>query len=265
MTEAIKAKTPPQAAQMGMDFDKVRCLWGKDGLIRKQEMLARDGTPSMMMEMTNYTFGVELDDALFSFTPPEGVPVQDMTLQYETALQSDEKLDPEKLKALEELVKNFVTSSADTSTDAETPQGKYKVGDTAPDFTGPGLKGDKVSLAQFRGKVTLLDFWATWCGPCVHELPNVIAAYKKYHDEGFDILSVSLDDERPALDKFLGEHADMKWGQIYEGKGWDSEIGKMFGVEAIPFTLLLDAEGKIIGADLRGEALDAAIAKALAK
>ncbi len=125
------------------------------------------------------------------------------------------------------------------------------------------LSGKPISLAQYKGKVVLMDFWATWCGPCVGEMPNVIAAYKKYHAQGFDIVGVSLDQDKGALTKYIAANK-MPWRQIFDGKGWGSAVGRQYGVQAIPFGLLIGRDGKIIALEVRGPALGPAIAKALA-
>lgn len=133
-----------------------------------------------------------------------------------------------------------------------------------PDFKEEDIEGKPLSIANYKGKVVLVDFWATWCGPCVAELPNVLKAYEKYHDKGFDIVGISLDRDESALRKFIEEHK-MPWAQYFDGKGWDSDLAGRYGVNAIPMTFLLDREGKIIGKDLRGPALEEAVAGALAQ
>jgi peroxiredoxin len=133
-----------------------------------------------------------------------------------------------------------------------------------PDFQEKDLAGAPLSLANYKGKVVLVDFWATWCGPCVAELPNVRAAYQKYHAKGFEIVGISLDRSEAALRKFLKEK-DIPWAQYFDGKGWDSKLGKRYGVASIPATYLLDREGRILDRDLRGEALDAKLAEVLGK
>ena len=126
------------------------------------------------------------------------------------------------------------------------------------------LNGRPLSLAQYKGKVVLMDFWATWCGPCVGEMPNVIAAYKKYHAQGFEIVGVSLDQSRPALTGFIAENK-MPWRQVFDGKAWGSAVPREYGVQSIPFGLLIGRDGKIAAVDVRGPALTAAIQQALAK
>jgi thiol-disulfide isomerase/thioredoxin len=147
---------------------------------------------------------------------------------------------------------------------AKKIQSALKVGNPFPDFSVTGVDGKPLSVAAHKGKVVLIDFWATWCGPCRAELPNVLAAYKKYHAKGFDIIGVSLDQDRAKLTSFT-ESMGMTWPQYFDGKGWGNELAVKYGIESIPATFLLDGQGNIIGKNLRGEALDSAVAKALTK
>ena len=135
-----------------------------------------------------------------------------------------------------------------------------------PDFDEKDLAGKPLSIARFKGKVVLLDFWATWCGPCRNELPNVLKTYEKHHADGFEIIGISLDrdQDREKLDGFIKEKK-MTWPQFFDGKYWQNKLATKYGVNSIPATYLLDGEGTIIGKDLRGEDLEQAVAKALAK
>jgi thiol-disulfide isomerase/thioredoxin len=147
---------------------------------------------------------------------------------------------------------------------AKKIQASLALGAKFPDFNVTDLAGQPLSVASDKGKVVLVDFWATWCGPCRAEMPNVIAAYQKYHSKGFDIIGVSLDEEKSLLSNYIKDQK-MTWPQFFDGKQWANELAVKYGIDAIPANFLLDGEGKIIGKDLRGDDLAKAVAAALAK
>jgi len=132
------------------------------------------------------------------------------------------------------------------------------VGAEAPDFAMNDLEGNEVKLSDFKGKVVLIDFWASWCGPCRRENPHVVKLYEKYKKDGFEILGVSLDRSK---DKWLQavDKDELEWPQVSDLKGWQNEVAQMYSVKSIPHTILLDQDGKILAHKLRGPNLDNAL------
>ena len=130
-----------------------------------------------------------------------------------------------------------------------------EIGDEAPDFSAATPEGGTKSLKSLRGKVLLVDFWASWCGPCRRENPNVVAVYNKYKSKGFDVLGVSLDTDAA---RWKGAIQDDKltWHHVSDLGGWRSAPAQLYKVTGIPQTLLLDKNGVIIAKNLRGPALE---------
>ena len=155
--------------------------------------------------------------------------------------------------------------AASSELDSEDSDLRPAIGETV-ELAGPTLTGGKFDLAEQRGKVVLVDYWATWCGPCVGELPNVTAAYDKYHQQGLEVVAVSLDEERSDLEKFVQAHAE-PWPQIIFDKpgerGFENPLAKKYHVQSIPYMLIVGRDGKLLARGVRGSGIEAAVTEAL--
>ena len=137
-----------------------------------------------------------------------------------------------------------------------------EIGTVIPDFEQNDVNGNPVNIKSFRGKYVLVDFWASWCGPCRGENPNVVTAFKKYSSKNFTVLGVSLDKSKdPWLQAIAND--GLTWTHVSDLKGWTNAVAQKFGINSIPQNFLIDPNGVIIGRNLRGPDLDAKLESVL--
>lgn len=174
------------------------------------------------------------------------------------------RLEPEEFRQLfESLDKSVQESPYGQSVTAYVKSLKANVLNVAADdFSQEDTKGQAVKLSSFRGKYVLVDFWASWCGPCRQENPNVVKAYNRFKDKNFTILGVSLDDNRDRWLRAINQDG-LAWTQVSDLRGWGNEVAVQYGVQSIPTNFLVDPNGKIIARNLRGEELEAKLEQLL--
>lgn len=218
---------------------------------------------------------VQADSKKKYLTYAESHPKSFISVLIVQGMLGDPSADIKKTEAiynsLDESLKNTTPGK-----DVKTKIGQAKmpaVGATAPpvgsakwrsDFSAPNPEGKVVSLKESLGKVTIVDFWASWCGPCRKENPNVVAIYKELHAKGLNIIGVSLDKEASKWKEAIAKDG-LTWTHVSNLKFWDEPIAAQYGVQSIPATFILDASGKVVAQDLRGPELRAKILELLAK
>ena len=143
---------------------------------------------------------------------------------------------------------------ADTTVETQEPAAETKT--TYTDISLPGPQGQVVKVSEYVGKnrLVMIDFWASWCGPCMGEMPYVVKAYEMFHDKGLEIVGVSLDKDKGNWLAAI-EQTGQKWPQMSDLKGWDSEGAALYGIQSSPANVLINEQGEIVARDLRGDAL----------
>ena len=136
------------------------------------------------------------------------------------------------------------------------------VGQFAPEISLPSPDGKEIALSSLKGKLVLIDFWASWCGPCRKEMPNVVKIYSKFKNKGFEIYGVSLDQDKEKWMEAITKDG-INWPQVSDLKYWDNVAARIYNVQGIPYTVLIDKDGKIIAKNLRGQELEKKIAEVL--
>lgn len=169
------------------------------------------------------------------------------------------------IKDAEELAKSFTGDAAASESIIRVKEkianiDKVEIGNPAPDFTLNTPEGKPLSLSSFKGKVLLVDFWASWCRPCRKENPHLVKIYKKFHEEGLEILSVSLDSDKVNWKKAIKKDG-LIWNHVSDLKGWYNEAAQLYAITMVPHVVLIDKDGIIVAKDLRGVALEEKVAE----
>ncbi len=229
-----------------------------------------DSIMKLSMNVTDQSQTVQLQEAYMRLDEEESRLIRDFVKQHPEAhvsafLIASKFLAQPQAEEIEPLY-NSLTPEVKNSTWGKQIAAIFNkvkatsIGAVAPDFTLEDVTGKPVSLSSLRGQYVLVDFWASWCGPCRAENPNVVKAYNQFKGKNFTVLGVSLDKEK---DKWLAaiEKDKLTWPHVSDLKGWESSAAAMYGVQSIPANFLLDKEGKIVARNLRGEDLEKKLAE----
>lgn len=178
------------------------------------------------------------------------------SLPYMITFEHEYDLLAERFTTQEERSDHYLKmSKVDNERVRERYSNLYKESTASFELKFTALDGCKIDLKDYKGKVVLVDFWATWCGPCVAEIPHVREVYEKYKEKGFDVIGISLDTNKSRLEEYLKKN-EIPWPQYFDGKGWNNEIAVRYGVKGIPAAYLIGRDGVLITKKARAEVLD---------
>jgi len=256
----LEARFSLMAAQFGgpADTDKVEASLVEIGAAADAPEDVRKGARLLLLSLAARNEPAKLETTLDAFEkdyPNDALPGQ-LALIFAKKLQSSNPAKAQKL--LEAAAQSTNEQAAMLAKSALARQG---ILNKPLDIKFTDLDGKQIDLAKMKGKVVLVDFWATWCGPCMQEVPHIVAAYKKYHERGFEIIGISLDEEKDAV-LATTKREGMTWPQYFDGKGWENSISSSYGIRSIPEMWLVDKKGNLVDTDA-GDDLEEKIKKLL--
>ncbi|WP_074410010.1 MULTISPECIES: TlpA disulfide reductase family protein [Aquimarina] len=231
------------ASKLGETDKVVKIALERQELVEKEKQFRKDITDN-----TNSLVSIIAITELLNL---KMLTAQEAKLKFD---QIDDTLKPTRLgKNLNMLINNAV---------AVSKQKRIDIGVIAEDFSAPTPEGKILSLKESMGKITIIDFWASWCKPCRIENPNVVKVYNKYHDKGLNIIGVSLDKKQEAWAKAIADD-NLEWNHVSNLQFWQEPIARAYGVRSIPATFIIDEKGNVIAKNLRGPALEKKISELL--